>query len=300
MSAASNARILVVGATGMLGHKVWQVLRQRFDTWAAVRNIDAHQATGLYDGRQVIEQVRAEDFPSVEHAVRTARPAIIINCVGIVKQLQGAHDAIQSITLNALFPHQLARLARVSEARLIHISTDCVFSGRHGNYTEDDVADAGDLYGRTKTLGEVAGDRCLTIRTSIVGRELSGTTGLLEWFLAQRGGRVYGYTSAHFSGLTTLALARMIGEVIERFPELSGVYHVASEPISKYDLLTKFNRAFGAGIDIEPSGDLRIDRSLNGARFVAVTGLSCGSWDAMVSELAADPTPYEDWRLKRV
>lgn len=300
MKETSRIRVLVLGSTGMLGHKVWQVLGRRFDAWAAVRQVGLHRATGLYAGPQVIEDVMAEDFSSVERAVRTSRPHVIVNCVGIVKQLKAAHDAVQSITINALFPHQLAELGRQSGTRIIHISTDCVFSGRQGNYVEDDFADANDLYGRTKFLGEVGGEGCLTLRTSIVGRELSATTGLLEWFLSHRGGRVGGYTSARFSGLTTLALARTIGEVIDRWPSLSGVYHVASEPISKYDLLIKFNRAFGAGIEIEPSSAVRIDRTLNGARFREATGLSCGSWDAMLSELAADPTPYDDWRQKRV
>jgi dTDP-4-dehydrorhamnose reductase len=295
-----RTRVLVIGATGMLGHKVWQVLGCRFDAWAAVRTVAPVRATGLYDGPQVIEHVAAEDFASVEGAIDRARPHVIVNCVGIVKQLKAAHDAVQSIQINALFPHQLAGAARARGARLVHISTDCVFAGTKGHYVEDDFADAYDLYGRSKFLGEVASEGCLTLRTSIVGRELSATTGLLEWFLANRGGRVKGFTTAHFSGLTTMALARTIGDVIERFPQLSGVYHVASEPISKYDLLIRFNRAFNAGIEIEPSDALRIDRSLNGARFAAATGLSSGSWDAMVSELAADPTPYEDWRSRRV
>lgn len=300
MTQKSPPRVLVLGATGMLGHKVWQVLGRRFDTWAGVRRVEPHRGTGLYDGPHVIESVNAEDFSSVERAVATARPHAIVNCIGIVKQLKAAKDAVQSITINALFPHQLADLAGTSNARLIHISTDCVFAGTKGHYTEDDFADANDLYGRTKFLGEVGGEGCLTLRTSIVGRELSATTGLLEWFLRHRRGRVGGYTAAYFSGLTTVALARVIGDVIERVPALSGVYHVASEPISKYDLLIKFNRAFHAGIEIEPSDAVRIDRTLNGGRFAAATGLSAGTWDTMVSELAADPTPYDDWRLERV
>ena len=300
MPDTSRARVLVLGSTGMLGHKVWQHVRQRFDAWAAVRRLGPQRATGLYDGGQVIEDVRAEEFGSVEQAIRAARPDVVINCIGIVKQLKAAHDAVQSITINALFPHQLAAIAGASGARVIHISTDCVFSGRQGHYVEEDFADANDLYGRTKLLGELSDPHCLTLRTSIVGRELSATTGLLEWFLSQRGRRVSGYTTARFSGLTTIALARTIGDVIERFPGLSGVYHVASPPISKYDLLIAFNRAFDAGAEIEPSEAVRIDRTLNGARFAAATGLSFGSWDAMVSELAADPTPYDDWRSQGV
>jgi dTDP-4-dehydrorhamnose reductase len=300
MTHPSDLRVLVLGATGMLGHKVWQLFRRRFDAYAGVRDAERYAHTGLFDGGRVAAGVRAGEFASVERAIADARPDVIVNCIGIVKQLKAAGDAVPSITINALFPHQLAEVGRTIGARVIHISTDCVFLGSRGGYTEQDVPDAEDLYGRTKLLGEVAGPGCLTVRTSIVGRELSATTGLLEWFLAQQGNRIRGYTTATFSGLTTSALAELLGDVIEHHPALSGLYHVASAPISKYDLLVKFNQAFRASIAIEPSDEVRIDRTLDGSRFTAATGLTCGGWDAMVAALAADPTPYDDWRMTRV
>lgn len=296
MTNPPGIRVLVVGGTGMLGHKVWQLFRNRFDTWVTVRAVQDRSATKLFTGDRVIADVRADDFDSVVRACAVARPAVIVNCVGIVKQLKAAADPLPSISVNALFPHRAAALAAALGARMIHISTDCVFGGSRGNYSERDTPDASDLYGRTKLLGELWGPCCLTLRTSIVGRELSATTGLLEWFLAQRGGRAKGYTHARFSGLTTRALAEVLGDIIERHEELEGVYHVASRPISKYDLLNKLNEAFATGVDIEASEDVRIDRTLDGSAFQKATGLTIRSWDEMIAQMASDSTPYEEWR----
>ena len=283
----------------MLGHKVWQVLHDRFDTRATVRAADVPWVEVFTAGR-AISNVRADDFDSVVRACAEARPQVIVNCIGLVKQIKAASDPMPGIAINALFPHRLAALARAAGARLLHISTDCVFAGTRGGYSESDAPDAADLYGRTKLLGEVTGAGCLTLRTSIIGRELSGTTALAEWFLAHRGGRVTGYTHARFSGLTTGLLAQVIGDLIEKHPALDGLYHMASVPISKYDLLRKLNDAFDAGVTIDPSDQVRIDRSLDGSRFAAATGWTVPTWDAMVAALAADPTPYEEWRSRRV
>jgi len=300
MTDSPGIRVLVIGGTGMLGHKVWQGCRERFDTWVTVRAHQEHSGTGLFTGNRVIADVRVDDFDSVVRACAVARPAVVVNCVGIVKQLKAAGDPLPSLSVNALFPHRTAALARALGARMIHISTDCVFSGSRGNYSERDTPDAGDLYGRTKLLGEISGPGWLTLRTSIVGRELSATTGLAEWFLAQRGKRAKGYTHARFSGLTTRALAMLLGDVIERYPALEGVYHVASQPISKYDLLCKLNQAYAAGVDIEPSEDVRIDRTLDGSSFQQATGLTIRGWEEMIEDMASDPTPYEEWRQRRV
>jgi dTDP-4-dehydrorhamnose reductase len=299
MSPASAPRVLIFGGAGMLGHKVWQVFRNRFDAWVTIRG-SAGRANQLLDGERLIRGVTAEDPESLSKALGTAHPTVIVNCIGIVKQLAAASDPIASITANSLLPHRLAALAARTDARLIHISTDCVFSGRRGRYTETDLPDASDLYGRTKLLGEVTGPRCLTIRTSIVGRELSATTGLLEWFLGQRGRRVNGYTAAWFSGLTTIALANLLADVVEWHPALEGLYHVASEPISKYDLLCRLKQAYGASVQIEPSDEVRIDRTLDGSRFCAATATVPARWDEMIAGLLADPTPYDDWRRKGV
>ena len=299
MSAARAHRVLIFGGTGMLGHKVWQVFRNRFDAWVTIRG-DVAQRNELLSGDRVIPGVTAEDTVSLSRAWDTVHPTVIVNCIGIVKQLSAASDPLASITVNSLLPHRLAAFAAKANARVIHVSTDCVFSGRRGRYNEDDLPDAQDLYGRTKLLGELTGPGCLTIRTSIVGRELSATTGLLEWFLGQRGRRVNGYTAAWFSGLTTFALANLLVDIVERHTGFEGLYHVASEPISKYDLLCRLNQAYGAGAQIEPSDEVRINRTLDGTRFCSATATAPARWDDMIADLLADPTPYDDWRRKGV
>lgn len=210
--------------------------------------------------------------------------------------MKQAHDALLSITLNALFPHQLADLCAAAGARLFHISTDCVFSGHKGNYTEADISDAYDLYGRAKFLGEVNRPGCLTLRTSIIGRDFAKNDALLEWFLSQRGGKAQGYTRAIYSGFPTQTLARIIGDLIEQHPDLAGLYQVASAPISKYELLVKIRDALKLNVVVEPQADFFCDRSLSAARFVAATNYEIPIWDSMIAELANDPTPYDEWK----
>jgi dTDP-4-dehydrorhamnose reductase len=292
-------RVLVLGATGMLGHKLWQVLRERFDTWATARaGYSECACRGLFDANRFVGGVDAFDFDSVLRAFAAVHPDVVINGIGIIKQVPAARDAMASLSVNSLFPHRLAALCQAGDARLIHISTDCVFSGRRGMYTEADVSDAEDLYGRTKFLGEVAGSGCLTLRTSIIGRELRTSFGLVEWFLAQAEGQVRGYTRALYSGFTTLALAKMMADVIEHHPQLSGVYQVSSDPISKYELLELLRTAFDLKVVIEPYPDVLVDRTLDRSRFSAVTGFSPPGWQEMVREMAADPTPYRQWRTR--
>jgi dTDP-4-dehydrorhamnose reductase len=297
-------RILVLGGDGMLGHKVYQVLAAGHEVAATFLSASGAWTTfPMYEGAAaelMLGGVDAGDFHTVVRAVARARAQVVINCIGIIKQLEEANDPILALTVNAVFPHRLADLCAATGARLIHMSTDCVFSGRKGRYTEGDVSDAEDLYGRSKYLGEVDRPGCLTIRTSIIGRDFLKQSALLEWFLAQRGGRVRGYRNAVFSGLTTQALARVMGDLIERHADLHGVVQVASEPITKLDLLSRIRDAMGLDVTIEPYDDPRCDRSLDPARFVAATGNSIPTWDEMVAELAADVTPYDDWRRRHV
>jgi dTDP-4-dehydrorhamnose reductase len=286
-------RVLLLGS-GMLGHRVWQIVRERFDAWVAVRR---RPAGPLFADERVVHGFDATDFGAVDRIVAGVAPQVVVNCIGVVKQLAEAHDPIASITVNALFPHIVARACERAGARLIQISTDCVFSGRRGGYGESDIPDPVDLYGRSKLLGEV-GQPHLTLRTSIIGRELQGANGMVEWFLTNRGGRVRGFTRARFSGVTTQVLARVIADVIERRPRLEGLYHVAAEPISKYDLLMLLNTAFGAGVTLDPDDTLVLDRSLEGERFRQATGWSAPSWPEMVTALAGDTASYEQWRAR--
>jgi dTDP-4-dehydrorhamnose reductase len=232
--------------------------------------------------------------------VAAVRPQVVINCIGIVKQLPAAKDSLQSILVNALFPHRLARLCQAIGARLIHFSTDCVFSGRRGGYVEDDVADADDLYGRTKFLGEVSYDGCLTLRTSMIGRELATSHGLIEWFLSQEGKTIRGYTRAIFSGLSTSALSDVIAHIVAHHPGLQGVYHVGAEPISKFELLSLVKQVYGLNVQIVPDEEVICDRSLNADRFRRVTGFVPPTWPNMIEHIYQDATPYAELRGSRV
>lgn len=293
----SNMRVLILGGSGMLGHKLWQNFSERFDTFVTFRQAANYCASyGIFDEARSIGGVSATDIPAVTHAVARVQPQVVVNCIGVVKQDAAARDHLTSISTNALFPHLLARLCGVAKARLIHISTDCVFSGRKGNYSEDALSDAEDLYGRTKYLGEVNGPGCLTLRTSMIGRELAGEHGLLEWLLSQDGKRIRGFRRAIFSGFTTLALAQIIAEIIERHTDLEGLYHVASDPISKFDLLTLIKQKGDLQVEIEPDETFICDRSLNGARFRSAANFVPPDWSDMVVRIFKDRTPYEKIR----
>ena len=290
-------RVLVLGA-GMLGHKLWQQASRQVEAWVTVRRqTPTLAAAALGPADRIVPGVDAREPRSLDAVLDQVAPDAVVNCIGIVKQLAAAKDPIESIAINALHPHVLARACAARRVRLVHVSTDCVFDGARGGYRESDPSNATDLYGRSKALGEVIGPGCLTIRTSIIGRELTGTSGLVEWFLSRRGGSADGYAGAVFSGWTTTALSAVLLRVLLEHPTLEGLYHVAAAPIDKLQLLRLLDQAYGAGVAITPRDEPRIDRSLDGARFRAATGLDAPSWPAMIAEMAADPTPYD--RLRR-
>ena len=210
----------------------------------------------------------------------------MINCVGLIKQRDEASDEALAVRVNAEFPHRLAKRCGETGARLIHFSTDCVFAGTRGNYTEDDPADATDLYGQSKHRGEVTGPQCVSLRTSVIGHELGTNLALLDWFISQRSQTINGFKKAIYSGFTTLEMARIIERILTRHPRLSGLWHVASEPISKFDLLQLCREKLGWEGIIEPNDEFVCDRSLNGDRFNEATGYKPPGWQAMISELA--------------
>jgi dTDP-4-dehydrorhamnose reductase len=270
----------------MLGHQLLKHFAPRCETRVTLRQpLSAYASLGLFTPANACGGIELTSADSLAPVFADFRPEAVVNAVGIVKQRPTAEEAIPSIEINALLPHRLALLCAAAGARLVHMSTDCVFSGRKGGYTEGDPSDAEDLYGRTKFLGEVHAPNALTIRTSIIGPELSRKTSLLEWFLAQRT-TIRGFRKAIFSGFTTIEMARIIELVLTRLPLLSGVYHVASEPISKFDLLGLIKAALGLPVEIVPDDDFRCDRSLDSARFCAESGYRPPAWQTMVDELA--------------
>lgn len=279
-------RILVLGASGMLGNAVLRLFGQSvgFECFGTVRGGAAAELLPTSVRPQLIEGIDAGKLDDLMRAMEQARPDVLVNCIGVVKQLAGASDPMEAIPLNALLPHRLARLCGVAGARFVHISTDCVFSGEKGMYRESDTPDASDLYGRSKYLGEVDYQNAVTLRTSIIGHELGGSRSLVDWFLSQEA-EVEGYRRAIFSGLPTVEMARAIRDHVIPNPELHGVYHVSAEPIDKLSLLRLVADVYGKSITICPSDRVAIDRSLDSARFRNATGFSPKPWPDLVGAM---------------
>ena len=280
-------KILILGGSGMLGHQLWKHFHSRYETFVTLRRTGQEfERYGLFKDGRVFAGVDAEDFAQVARIIRNYRPDAVLNCVGIIKHLAEAKNPIQCITINSLLPHRLAEVCGEFGARLVLFSTDCVFSGKRGHYCENDLADAEDLYGRTKYLGEVIGStHAITLRSSIVGRELGSSHSLVDWFLSQDGGKVHGFRRAIYSGFTTLEMSRIVECVLTEQRGLYGLWHVASEPINKYDLLLLLRDRFKISVEIVPQDEFFCDRSLVGARFAEATGYRA-EWPAMIEEMA--------------
>jgi dTDP-4-dehydrorhamnose reductase len=287
-------KVLVLGANGMLGNAVTRILSEKRDwevfgtlrSWGMERFFPREIAKSLVIG------VDVDNLDTVVRAFEQIRPDVVVNCIGLVKQLADANDPLLAIPINALLPHRLAKICELSGARLIHMSTDCVFSGEKGGYRESDLADARDLYGLSKYLGEVDYPHAVTLRTSLIGHELLSAHGLVDWFLSQQG-KCNGYTRAIFSGLPTVTLAEIIRDVVIPRPDLHGVYHVASSPIAKYDLLKLIAEIYGKKIEIVPDERLVINRSLNAEKFYKATDYIPPSWPDLVKSM------HEFWNLSR-
>jgi len=279
-------RILILGASGMLGNAMLRTLSQSeaYEVWGTARSASVLRHFDASLTQRIVTGIDVESFDALIELMADVRPSVVINCIGLVKQLAQADDPLSALPINALLPHRLARLCGLVGARFVHISTDCVFNGRKGDYRESDPSDAEDLYGRSKYLGEVAYPHAITLRTSIIGHELSSAHGLVGWFLAQKG-PVKGYRKAIFSGLPTVELAHVVRDIVLPHPELSGLYHVAAEPIAKYDLLQLVRDAYGKTIDIEPDDCVAIDRSLNAERFREATGYVAHPWPELVTRM---------------
>lgn len=278
-------RILVLGASGMLGNAVLRVMsaQDNCTVYGTLRTPNlALQAVA--PNAQLIHGIHAERLDNLVAAFAQSQPHLVINCVGLVKQLVCAEDPLEVVPINSVLPHQLAKLCELASARLVHISTDCVFSGGKGNYSESDTPDACDLYGRSKLIGEVNYPHSITLRTSIIGHEIGRDHSLIGWFLSQQG-RVKGYTEAIFSGLPTCELARVVRDFVIPNPDLHGLYHLAAEPISKYDLLQLVNREYGKALLIDPDDKVRINRSLNASRFKEATGYVAPKWSELISQM---------------
>jgi len=299
-SGVKTGGLLVLGASGMLGHALMHELTESLPSTTVTGTV--RSGAGLPDlflsrfAPRLLHDVDVSDFDSVATVIADRRPEVVVNAVGVIKQAPGVDDTILTAQVNALLPHLLARECSAVGARLVQVSTDCVFSGRTGKYTEEDVPDPLDFYGRSKLLGEVFAPH-VTLRTSIIGPELRHGGSLLEWFLSQDGNEIKGYARAIYSGLPTLELARVIASVVLPRPELAGLWHVASQPIAKFNLLELLAEAYGwDGRIILDDDAIVCDRSLSAARFEEATGYVAPHWPTMVRDMHA---AHERWTSAR-
>lgn len=282
-------KVLVLGVTGMLGNAVFDIFSQdlAFETWGTLRSAAGVRLFCEEKQGRLLAGVDVLDQDALLAVMAKVRPELVINCVGLIKQLADANDPIVALPINAMLPHRLSRLCALCNSRLIHISTDCVFSGSQGGYVESDRSDAEDLYGKSKFIGELHDQRhAVTLRTSIIGHELQTNHALVDWFLSQNE-RVKGFASAVFSGLPTVELARVMKDYVVPHPELNGLYHVAAAPISKLELLRLIATQYGKAIEIVPDAALVIDRSLNAARFRQATGYVASDWSELIRQMHA-------------
>lgn len=289
-------KIMVLGASGMLGSAVFRAFLadRSHEVWGTLRGASLFRFFSSEQHVRLLSGIDALDQDSLLSAMERVKPDVVINCVGLIKQLDDAKDPLTALPINAILPHRLARLCALADARLIHISTDCVFSGSKGMYLESDASDAEDLYGKSKYIGELHNlPHATTLRTSIIGHELNSSYALVDWFLSQKG-QIRGFSKAIFSGLPTVELARVIKEFVLPNPELSGLYHVAAEPVAKLDLLRLVAAQYGKQIDIIPDDSLVIDRSLDGSRFNCATGYVAPVWPDLVKFMYSDYTQHRN------
>lgn len=278
-------RILIFGVTGMLGNAVFKLFSSspQHEVWGTLRSESGCRFFAETDHMRLLSGVDILDQDTLTSVMARIRPQVVINCIGLIKQLTAVNDPLTALPINAILPHRLSQLASLVNARLIHISTDCVFSGRKGGYQESDISDAEDLYGKSKYIGELHDiPHAITLRTSIIGHELGSCNSLVDWFLSQQG-RVNGYAKAIYSGLPSIELARVIKDFVLPNPELKGLYHISAKPISKLDLLKLIARAYGKEIEIIPDEDFVVDRSLNSDRFKQETGYVAPDWPELVA-----------------
>jgi dTDP-4-dehydrorhamnose reductase len=289
-------RILILGGDGMLGHQLFKHLSKEHEVKVTLRqNLSAYEKFNLFFPENTFAGIDVRLTDQLLEVFGEFQPQAIVNAVGIIKQRLSSKEIIPSLEINSLFPHRLAVLCKAIGARIIHLSTDCVFSGKKGNYREEDPSEAVDLYGKSKYLGELNEQHCLTFRTSMIGRELSRKKSLLEWFLAQKGS-IKGFKKAIFSGFTTQELSRIIEMILKQNPTASGIYHVSSDPISKYDLLSLINKRLQLPIKIIPDESFVCDRSLDSSRFRQEFNYNPPPWEKMVEELCEGMSDTDIYR----
>ncbi len=278
-------KILIFGASGMLGHNLFETFSENknFETFGVIRK-NVSVKVFRENAKRIKSISDAREIEEITDLIKEVSPKVIINCIGLIKQKEDLKNIVESIQLNSLFPHLLQIASRDVGAKLIHFSTDCVFSGKKGSYKEEDLPDSVDIYGLSKRLGEIDANGALTLRTSIIGHEIMSDVSLLDWFLNQEDS-IKGYKKAIFSGLTTIEISKVLQQIILNNFSLSGIYHLSANPISKYDLLKLVAKIYKKNIEILEDTEVKIDRSLDSSKFSSITGYNPPSWEMLIKDL---------------
>lgn len=290
-------RILILGGNGMIGHKMYQFISKNYqDTWVSLRhNLSSYSYSEIYNSEKVIDKIDLSNFKLLLNQLNLINPDVIINACGIT--IRRGIDALKSnsIILNSALPHFLNEWVVSNKKRLIHFSTDCVFSGKKGDYLDNDIKDAIDLYGLTKSMGEVIDSKfTITLRGSMIGRELENKTELLEWFLNQKNKVINGFTNVIYSGITTVRMAEIVLKIINEYPNLSGIYNISSEPISKFDLLKTWNDNFSINATIEIDKNYSSNKNLISDKLFKTIELEQPIWDDLINQLKIDDELYNN------
>ena len=282
-------RILILGADGMIGHKIAQSLED-FELILASRKSISSKSIGIIKGKMVLHNLITD---SLDLLLDNTTPDIIINCAGITTRRGVEDNIVNTELLNSDLPHKLDSWANLNSKKLIHFSTDCVFSGNRGNYLDNDFADADDIYGKSKALGEVDSPNTLTIRCSMIGRELYNFTELFEWLKKNKNKKIEGYSKVFYSGITTVRMGKILNQILNKNLNLSGVYNISSTPISKFDLLVKLSNAFNLNVDIKQNKNNKSNKVLISEKFTEITGIYPPNWDDLISEFKEDCNKYK-------
>lgn len=278
-------KVLILGSDGMIGHKIAQSLNDDCELILSSRKSISLDTIGVKRGKILLHDLITDNLDSM---LKKIFPDLIINCAGITTR-RGVKDNIQNTRLlNSDIPHKLDSWANLNSKKLIHFSTDCVFSGSRGNYLDNDISDANDTYGKTKAAGEVNSFNTLTIRCSMIGRELYNFTELFEWLVKNKNKNIDGYSKVFYSGITTVRMGKIISKIIKEDINLTGIYNISSIPISKFDLLHKLSNAFGLNVDITENKNIKSNKVLNSKKFAEITGIKIPDWDDLISEFVED------------
>lgn len=284
-------RILILGGNGMIGHKMYQIISKvNVDTWVTLRNdLSTYFFSDIYNNNKVIDNIDLTDFKNLLNTLNNVKPDIILNACGITIR-RGLEEIISNtILLNSALPHFLNEWVSKNNKRLIHFSTDCVFSGKRGDYLDTDIKDAYDLYGTTKSLGEIVDSKfAITLRGSMIGRELENKTELFEWFLQQNNKKIKGFSEVIYAGITTVKMAEIVLRLIKFYPNLSGIYNISSKSISKYDLLKMCNEYFAINSIIEIDNSYKSNKNLISDKFFIEIGIEKPNWTDLIRQLKDD------------